>query len=210
MTILWNGQTRQSEKSFAFNNAIGFVKMFLKTSLFFLSLWTSEFIAIADEIDLAKLKAQLIQHEGKRSKVYKDTEGIPTIAVGFNLTRSDAKSKMEAMGLDYRKILSGDLELNEAQIESLLSADIEAAIADAISSVKVFDKLSDVRKRVVVDMVFNLGKTRFLKFVNMIAALEKRDFDTASKEMTDAKWCKQVKTRCTTLVAMMKSGSDPK
>ena len=69
--------------------------------------------------------------------------------------------------------------------------------------------MEGVRKRVVVDMVFNLGKTRFLKFKDTIAALEKEDFDTAAKEMTDSKWCKQVKTRCTTLVGMMKSGSDP-
>ena len=65
--------------------------------------------------------------------------------------------------------------------------------------------MEDVRKRVV-----DLGKTRFLKFKDTITALEKQDFDTAAKEMTDSKWFKQVKTRCTTLVAMMKSGSDPK
>ena len=34
----------------------------------------------SEEIDKAKLKAQLIKHEGKLSKVYKDSEGIPTSA----------------------------------------------------------------------------------------------------------------------------------
>ena len=183
--------------------------MLRKVVVLFLGVWFFGVFAIAEDINLDKLKAQLIKHEGKKSKVYKDSKGIPTIGVGFNLTRSDAKSKIEALGLDYRKIVSGDLELSEPQIDSLLSDDIKTAIADATSSVKTFDKLSDVRKRVVVDMVFNLGKTRFLKFKDTIAALEKEDFDTAAKEMTDSKWCKQVKTRCTTLVGMMKSGSDP-
>ncbi len=74
----------------------------------------------AEEIDKTKLKAQLIKHEGKRSKVYKDSEGVPTIGVGFNLKRSDAKAKIEALGLDYTKVLSGDQELTDPKLTRCL------------------------------------------------------------------------------------------
>lgn len=163
----------------------------------------------AEDIDLTKLKSQLIKHEGKRTKVYKDTEGNPTIGVGFNLNRSDAKAKIEAIGLKFDKVLDGTQELNDAQIDTLLSADMDSAIADCKKAVKSYDKLSDVRKRVVVDMMFNLGLTRFSKFMKMLAAIEAENFDTAAAEMKDSKWCTQVKTRCTTLHDMMKSGNDP-
>lgn len=166
-------------------------------------------ISAAEDIDQKKLEAQLIKHEGKRSKVYKDSEGIPTVGVGFNLKRSDAKAKIEALGLDYSKILSGAQELTETQIETLLAADINVAITDAKSVVKSFDSLSEVRKRVVTDMVFNLGKSRFSKFAKMLAAIEDMNFDDAAKEMKDSKWCEQVKTRCTTLQSMMKFDKDP-
>ena len=126
----------------------------------------------ADEIDKAALKSQLVKHEGKRNKVYLDSEGIPTIGVGFNLHRSDAKQKIAAMGVDYEKLVSGDVSLTDEQVDSLLDDDIESAIADCKSVVGSFSMLSDVRKRVLVDMTFNLGKTRFGKFKKMLAAIE--------------------------------------
>ncbi len=86
---------------------------------------------------------------------------------------------------------------------------MDVAIADAKSVVKSFDLLSDVRKRVVTDMVFNLGKTKFSKFAKMLSAIEDKKFDDAAKEMKDSKWCEQVKTRCTTLQTMMKTDKDP-
>ncbi len=86
---------------------------------------------------------------------------------------------------------------------------MDVAIADAKSVVKSFDSLSDVRKRVVTDMVFNLGKTKFRKFAKMLAAIEDKKFDDAAKEMKDSKWCEQVKSRCTTLQSMVKNDKDP-
>ncbi len=163
---------------------------------------------LAVDIDKSKLKSQLIKHEGKRSKVYKDSEGIPTIGVGFNLSRNDAKAKIEDLGIDYNKVLTGDQELTDAQIDKLLTADIEVAIAGARSVVKNFDSLSDVRKRVVSDMVFNLGKAGFSQFTKMISAIEERNFDDAAKEMKNSKWCSQVKSRCTALAFMMLSDKD--
>lgn len=182
------------------------VSSFLTAALIALAIVTT---CTEEDIDKAKLKAQLIKHEGKRSKVYKDSEGVPTIGVGFNLKRSDAKAKIEALGLDYIKVFSGDQEMTDPQIDTLLVADMDVVIADAKSVVQSFDLLSDVRKRVVTDMVFNLGKTKFNKFAKMLAAIEDKKFDDAAKEMKDSKWCEQVKTRCTTLQTMMKTDKDP-
>ena len=93
----------------------------------------------AEDLDLVKLKQQLIKHEGKKHKVYKDTEGIPTIGVGFNLTRSDAKAKITALGHNYDKILAGEASLTDEQIDKLLTDDINASIVD--SSLLVTDAI---------------------------------------------------------------------
>ena len=165
--------------------------------------------SMAQNLDQAKLKKQLTKHEGKRLKVYKDSEGIPTIGVGFNLKRSDAKAKIEAFGLNYDDVVKGKVSLTEAQVDSLLAADIKTAISDCKSTVDGYSSLSDVRKRVLVDMVFNLGKTRFSKFKKMLAAIKAKDFEKTAEEMKDSKWCRQVKSRCTTLESMMKTNKDP-
>lgn len=169
----------------------------------------AQVVANAEDLNKAKLKTQLVQHEGKRLKVYKDSEGVPTIGVGFNLKRKDAKSKIEALGLSYKDVLEGKVLLTDAQAETLLTGDIETAISDCESVVEGYSELSDVRKRVVVDMTFNLGKTRFSKFKKMLAALKAKDFIKAAAEMKDSKWCKQVKTRCSTLEQMMQANKDP-
>ena len=165
---------------------------------------------VAEEVNRDKLTAQLIKHEGKRTKVYKDTEGIPTIGVGFNLKRADAKQLIESLKLNFEDVLAGKTELSDQHIAELLKHDIEAAIADCRSVVKTFDSLSDVRKRVLVDMMFNLGKSRFSEFKKMLAAVEGSNFDEAAKQMKNSKWCGQVRVRCDTLCAMIREDKDPK
>ncbi len=161
------------------------------------------------DLDREKLKAQLVKHEGKESKVYVDTEGNPTIGVGFNLNRGDAKAKIEALGLDFSKVKAGTQTLTDDQIFTLLDADMDAAIADSMSVFPKFTDLSDVRQRVIVDMMFNLGKPKFQGFKDMIAAVKAADFAKAADEMKDSKWYTQVGNRGKTLEKMMRTDADP-
>lgn len=160
------------------------------------------------ELDRGKLLQQLTKHEGKRRSVYIDSEGYPTIGIGFNLKRSGAQAVIEKVGANYNKVLAGEAELNDGQIASLFEADVDAAIIDCKKVFNTFTELSDVRQRVLVDMMFNLGPTRFASFRNMIAAIGEKDFDKAADEMTASLWFKQVKTRGTTLVSMMRTNID--
>ena len=73
-----------------------------------------------------------------------------------------------------------------------------------------FAGLSDVRQRVLVDMMFNLGKPRLEKFKKMIANVNKGDFAKAADEMKDSKWYTQVKKRGRVLEQMMRTDSDPR
>ncbi len=165
--------------------------------------------AKATDLDRGKLTAQLIKHEGKRSKVYNDTQGHPTIGVGFNLDRNDAKARIEALGLDYAQVKAGTQELSEPNIMSLLSDDMDTAIAGCQAVFPHFADLSDVRQRVLADMIFNLGKAKFAGFTKLIAAVNSADFTQAAAEMKNSAWYRQVGTRGKTLVAMMQTDMDP-
>jgi GH24 family phage-related lysozyme (muramidase) len=163
----------------------------------------------AEEMDRNKLTRQLVKHEGRRSKVYKDTEGVPTIGVGFNLNRPDAKKKIEALGLSYDMVRDGEQELSERQIDDLLVADIDAAVADCNALFPKFADLSDVRQRALADMAFNLGPARLKSFKKMIASVNNENFVGAADEMKDSQWYRQVKKRGETLESMMRTGKDP-
>jgi lysozyme len=63
-----------------------------------------------------------------------------------------------------------------------------------------------VRQLIVMDMAFNMGVPRLCKFKKMWAAIEAGDFDTASVEMLDSRWARQVKSRATKLSDAMKTG----
>jgi lysozyme len=91
----------------------------------------------------------------------------------------------------------------------LLEADIDDAISNCLSIFPNFDNLSDVRQRVLVDMMFNLGEVRFRGFKRLIAAVKSGDYERASQEMEASKWHTQVKSRAQTLETMMRTNADP-
>lgn len=130
------------------------------------------------------LRDDLIRHEALRLKPYEDSEGILTIGVGRNL-EDRGISRDEAM-----QMLDNDIEL----------------VLDECRDFPWFEGLSQTRKDVVANMVFNLGINRFKKFSKTIAYIEMGQFDAAAVEMLDSKWARQVKGRATELSQNMADG----
>lgn len=60
------------------------------------------------------IKTMITESEGKRSCVYNDSLGIPTIGIGFNLKRDDAKALIQKLGLNYNSVVDGKQCLTDA------------------------------------------------------------------------------------------------
>ncbi|WP_067176952.1 glycoside hydrolase family protein [Sulfurospirillum sp. UCH001] len=69
----------------------------------------------------------------------------------------------------------------------------------------IYQKQSDTRKAVLLDMCFNIGYSGLMKFKKMWFALGDRDYTTASSEMKDSSWYVQVGTRGKRNVTIMAS-----
>lgn len=123
------------------------------------------------------------RHEGFRDHVYLDTEGVPTGGYGHAFL--------------VGSYLPGDVS------DLLLRNDVQTSIDDYDS---LGLDLNPVRKAVLIDMLFNLGRTRLLKFKRFFNALRYGDFERASFEMKDSKWARQVKGRAVELAEMMRTG----
>lgn len=135
------------------------------------------------------------KHEDRRHLRYLDSEGIPTIGIGLNLTKPGARERIEALGLPYDAICAGTCALIDTHVNALFEIDLNDAVADAAAMVPNFWELPDGVQLAVVDMCFNMGGPRFAKFVKLIAALEARDFGRAAREMLESKWARQVPRR---------------
>ena len=134
-----------------------------------------------------KLRQQIRMHEGVEHKVYEDTEGIKTVGVGRNLE---------------------DRGLSDDEIDYLLSNDIDICVKELEQTFDWYDDLDDIRKRVLIDMMFNLGMPRLKGFANMLKAIEAGAWKNAAVEMLDSKWAEQVGNRASRLSEMMESGTD--
>lgn len=131
------------------------------------------------------VRAQLRIDEDVRSKMYLDSLGIPTIGVGRNLR---------------------DVGLRPDEINYLLDNDIIVAEKTAATLFPSFDKLSENRRAVLVNMAFNLGQDRLAGFHNFRAAVEAGAFEQAAAGMLDSLWAKQVGIRAQRLAKQMRDG----
>lgn len=129
---------------------------------------------------------QIKTDEGLRLKPYHCTAGALTIGYGRNL---------DAVGI------------TEAEADAMLRADIIIAERGAEALVgNVWDQLSPARQAVLINMTFNLGRTRLAAFKNFLAALRAADYNTAASEMLDSRWANQVGDRATRLADQMRRG----
>lgn len=150
---------------------------------------------------------RVIDHEGLEPKVYKDSKGIPTIGVGFNLNRTDSNDLLKSVGANPSKIKSGKEALNDKQIRKLLKYTLKEAKDDVNSLVKNFTSLPKSVQGVLIEMTFNLGLRGLSQFKKFLQYVEKKQWDKASKEMLNSYWSKQVGQRAVKLSNIIKSAS---
>ena len=145
----------------------------------------------------------LKKHEGVRNSVYRCSQGYPTVGVGFNLDRKDAKDKLRKVGLDINQVLRGK-KLTDEQIQELFYQDVQTAVQDAEKYVQNLHELPVEVQQVVINMSFNLGYPVLSKFTGLKKALESGDFAQAAEEMKNSRWFKQTGDRSKQLYFIMK------
>lgn len=139
-------------------------------------------------IDLELLAKELRrdEHDGQDGSgvVYKCPAGKLTVGFGHNIEDNPISARVAEM---------------------ILQDDIGQTLADC-ERLDYFHTLSDVRKRVIMNMMFNMGMYTFLKFKRMAGAIRAQDWELAADEMMNSRWYNQVGDRAKRLVNMMREG----
>lgn len=128
-----------------------------------------------EEDTLAPYLEILKGEEGFRTKMYKDTKGIPTIGVGFNLTRSDAPEVFkQCFGDQCTDVMARAKDpkrgMTEAEVEKLTRHDLQTTFLPRTQkAVKNFNDLPMDARTALVSSAYRgslLGSPKTLQLIN--------------------------------------------
>ena len=142
-------------------------------------------------MNMDRLMESVKKHEGYRNKVYLDTLGKRTVGVGH---------------LCVEDFWEDDKEYEEKFLMEILQKDLQEAIKGARELMEERDclEIDDKAEELLIEMVFQLGKTGVSKFKNMWKALAEKNYIGASYEMLDSRWSKQTPNRAKAMAKTMK------
>ena len=139
---------------------------------------------------------QLKIDEGVVNEIYKDHLGYPTFGVGHLVLESDPEHGQEV-----------GTPVSEERVKECFERDLDIAIGECelLYEDGVFGNLPDEVQQILVNMMFNMGRTRLSKFKKMHAAILEGDWKTAAVEGRDSRWHKQVTNRAERLMVRLEN-----
>ena len=141
-------------------------------------------------MNMDRLLESVKKHEGYRNKVYLDTLGKRTVGVGH---------------LCVEEFWEDDKEYEEKFLMTILEHDLQSAIKGAKDLMQEHGcmDIDELAEEIIIEMVFQLGKTGVSKFRNMWKHLSALEYASAASEMLDSRWAKQTPNRAEGMSAQM-------
>jgi lysozyme len=141
-----------------------------------------------------KARAYIKANEGLRLKPYRCSQDKWTIGYGCRLSHEPSE-KLKRDGI------------TPLQAEEYFAARFKDALNDChILYGFVWDEISENRQIVLVDMAYQLGRSKLRLFFKMNEAIRKMDFRQAAKEIIDSLYYTQTHNRADRNRLMMEQG----
>lgn len=137
-----------------------------------------------------EIKKQIIKHESTINEIYPDHLGNATFGIGHLVLPTDDLKE----GVKY----------DDTKIMEFFEKDFNQAVKDSRTFTQE-ENIDPVAFGCVINMAFQLGLPRLLKFKNFRYHLNKCDYESASSEMLDSLWAKQTPNRAKELAETMRS-----
>jgi len=128
---------------------------------------------------------QLLEHdEGCVYEVYLDHLGKETCGIGHLIVPFDKEFGWPV-----------GAPVSEERVAELFKQDVTVSINDAKWLVRDFDDLPEDAQVTIASLCFQLGRSRYSKFVKHLAAIEARNWKAAADQLRDSKLYKQTPNR---------------
>ena len=144
-------------------------------------------------MNIDKLREEIAADEGEVHEIYLDHLGLPTFGIGHLVRDDDPEHGWEV----------GTAVSNDRCVEAF-NEDIKIVVSDCYKLYPDFDDLPEEAKRIIANMMFNMGRPRLSKFKGMKRGVDARDWNAAADEMVDSRWYRQVTNRAERLVKRMR------
>lgn len=159
-------------------------------------------------------------NEGLSLTRYLDSLGVPTIGIGYNLSRGVGPLTLACVA-NPQAVIDGTASITEAEAVALCKNDLAFAVDDARASLikGIYDSLSDARRYVVADLCYNMGLATWLSFVGTRSLIEvaqqKKEasdvtahslFVAAGEHLRSSAYYNQTRDRAKRNVAMLING----
>ena len=139
-------------------------------------------------LNFSKLKKRIKKHEGFRNRAYLDKLGNLTIGYGHLIRKSEK--------FRFRN------KLTKRKLIKIFEKDFNIAVGDFNKRYNKL-KMSKETQEVLIEMIFQLGINRLMKFKKFNNYLKKNLFYLAALEMLDSLWYLQTPKRVENLVNIL-------
>ena len=126
-------------------------------------------------------KQYLIENEGKRDVVYKDSVGVLTVGIGHKVLPADG-------------LVLGQ-KISESRIGQFFNADVARAFSAAKSQAHDLGKYNSTFIAALIEVNFQLGTGWKNEFANTYRDLKNDNPDQAINRLKQSKWYKQTPNR---------------
>lgn len=134
-------------------------------------------------MNITRLRNTLIRHEGLKLLPYKCTAGKLTLGVGRNIE---------------------DRGISKETAMQMLDEDIEICLNELMERLNYFETLPTEVQETLVNLCFNMGISRLMKFQLMLGAIEAGQYELAAKELLDSRYARQVGKRAEELADILR------
>ena len=143
-------------------------------------------------MNIDELRQEIQNDEGRVNSVYLDHLNLPTIGIGHLIKESDPE-----YGLPV------GTAVDDERVNELFDQDIKVTLSECEQLYGNFNDLPEEVQKILANMMFNLGRPRLSRFLKMKQHVDNRDFASASLEMKNSKWYRQVPNRAQRLCDRM-------
>lgn len=126
--------------------------------------------------------------EGRRLEAYMDSVGRVTIGVGFNVDMA------HSLPHGLREAVLGGKLTNE-ECDAVFAISYRRAKQDCLSLYPELQTYPEIVQDILIDLSFNLGRSKFSEFRKFQLAIKRREWYDAANELENSRWYSQTGNR---------------